>query len=147
MNKIKFSNFENSELRDLISQNWDAKDFIYMSSLTDEDPKDTISLIESFLSPEDKLPEILKYFYLDYAYYLGLHPEGDIFMWVLHFSKLLDLKKSVPESLIKDYLRELRDNLELCQVQLLQSEYEFTITIHGSVYFTIQQNAIKLLTF
>lgn len=143
MDKIKFSNFENSKLRDFISQNWDAKDCIYMSSLIDEDPNDTISLIESFLLLGDNrgynIPEILKYFYLDYAYYLVLHPYGDTFMWVLHFSKVSGLKKSILESSIKDYRERLRDNLELCQVQLFQSEEEFTITIYGSAYNTAIQ--------
>lgn len=139
MDKIKFSDFENSKLRDFISQNWDAKDCIYMSSLMDEDPQDTISLIESFLLPGDNIPEILKYFYLDYAYYLALSPYGDTFMWVLHFSKVLGLKKSIPESYIEDYRRELRGNLELCRVQLIQSKGRFTITIYGSFYDTAIQ--------
>lgn len=143
MDKIKFSDFENSKLRDFISQNWDAKDCIYMSSLMDEDPWDSISLIESFLLLGDNrgynIPEILKYFYLDYAYYLALSPYGDTFMWVLHFSKVSGLKKSILESYIKDYRERLRDNLELCQVQLFQSEEEFTITIYGSAYNTAIQ--------
>lgn len=139
MDTIKFSNFENSKLRDFISQNWDAKDFPYISPIPDDDLEDTKNIVEYTLMPGEEIPKILEHFYLDQVNYVPLHPYGDTFIKVYHFSEILESSKPLKSSYFRDYLEELKYALESCQVQLFQSDGEFTLIIYVSLYDTAIQ--------
>lgn len=139
MDKIKFSNFENSKLRDFISQNWDAKDFSYISPIPDDDLEDTKNIVEYTLMPGKEIPQILEHFYLDQVNYVPLHPYGDTLIKVYHFSEILESSKPLKLSYFTDYLEELKYALESCQVQLFQSDGEFTLVIYVSLYDTAIQ--------
>lgn len=139
MDKIKFSNFENSKLRDFISQNWKTQDFPYISPIPDDDLEDTKNIVEYTLMPGKEIPQILEHFYLDQVHYVPLHPYGDTFIKVYHFSEILESSKPLKSSYFNDYLEELKYALESCQVQLFQSDGEFTLVIYVSLYDTAIQ--------
>lgn len=138
MDKIKFSNFENSKLKDFISQNWKTQDFSYISPIPDDDLEDLKNIVDYALMPGKEIPKILEHFYLDQVNYVPLHPYGDTFIRVYHFSEL-ESSKSLKLSYFSDYLKELKYALESCQVQLFQSDGEFTLVIYVSLYDTAIQ--------
>lgn len=136
-------NFENSQLKEFITKNWGENSLIFpFFSNVDKgySENDALNLTEYFLTlDKEEIPEILKYYYLDQVDYLSLHPYGDTYLWVLHFSQKLP-QEEIPEPLFGDYLGDyLRDNLEDCQVHLFKSPHEFTIMIYGSIYDTNNQ--------